>query len=218
MPYCTNCGAEADASNNFCHVCGTAMEQTARLAFPITPNRILILTIISFGAYLFYWIYLTWKHYRDHTGREAYPIWHALTLFVPIYGLFRIHAHMRSYNELMTDSGLQNSISAGWVVIVMIISFAVDNVALELGGGWALNDYSFGAAVASEILFAISLTLIIGMLLHVQTNLNQYWASLKDAVIVPSKVSVGEVLCVLFGVFAWSDTLQSLLSESYRSA
>ena len=101
---------------------------------------------------------------------------------------------------------------------MMIISFSVDNVALELGGGWALNDYSFGAAVASEILFAISLTLIIGMLLHVQTNLNQYWASLKDAVIVPSKVSAGEVLCVLFGVFAWSDTLQSLLSESYRSA
>ena len=30
--------------------------------------------------YLFYWFYLTWRQYRDHTGDTAYPVWHALTL------------------------------------------------------------------------------------------------------------------------------------------
>jgi len=197
---------------------GTAMHRTARLGYPISLNRILILAIVSFGSYLLYWLYLTWRQYRDHTGNEAFPIWHMLSLFVPIYGLFRIHAHMRSYNELMSRSGLLGSIGTGWVVTVVLIAGILDNVGFELIGGWGLDGYTFGAAVASEILWAISLTLVVGLLLHVQSNLNRYWASLENVQIVPSKVGVGEVLCVIIGLLAWSDTLQSLFSGSYRGA
>ena len=197
---------------------GTAKDQTARTGYPISLNRILILTIVSFGFYLIYWFYLTWRDYRDHTGSEAYPIWHALTLFVPIYGLFRIHAHMRSYNELMRKSGLHSGISIGWVVTVALVAGVFDNAALNLSGGLAFDSYTLGAAVASEILFAISLTLVVGLLLHVQSILNRYWAGLENVQIVPSKVRPGEVLCVIIGLLAWSDTLQSLLSASYRGA
>ena len=99
---------------------------------------------------------------------------------------------------------------------MVLISGMLDNVGLELTGGWGLDGYSFGAAVASEILWAISITLVVGLLLHVQSNLNRYWAGLENVEIVPSKVRVGEVLCVIFGLLAWSDTLQSLFSASYR--
>ena len=75
----------------------------------LPPTRILLMAVLSYGLYLFYWFYLTWKQYRDHTGREAFPVWHALTLVVPIYGLFRTHAHVRSFKELMVNSGYFNS-------------------------------------------------------------------------------------------------------------
>jgi len=70
------------------------------LRYELSPQRILFMTIASYGLYLFYWYYVTWyyvtwKQYRDSTGANAYPVWHALTLLVPIYGLFRTHAHMR---------------------------------------------------------------------------------------------------------------------------
>jgi len=196
----------------------TANEQTGHLGYLISLNRIVILTIVSFGFYLIYWFHLTWRDYRDHTGNEAYPIWHALTLFVPIYGLFRIHAHMRSYNQLMSKSGLLNGISIGWVVTVALVAGIFDNAALNLSGGLAFDNYTFGAAIASEILFAISLTLVVGLLLHVQSILNRYWAGLENVQIVPSKVRPGEVLCVIIGLLAWSDTLLSLLSASYRGS
>ena len=32
---------------------------------------------VSAGLYLLYWFYLTWKHFRDSTDRDAYPVWHA---------------------------------------------------------------------------------------------------------------------------------------------
>ena len=72
------------------------------------------MAVLSYGLYLFYWLYLTWKQYRDHTGQEVFPVWHALTLAVPIYGLFRTHAHVRSFKELMFSSGVTSTLSPGW--------------------------------------------------------------------------------------------------------
>ena len=216
MAYCTNCGAAVGENVNFCNSCGTAVHQTARLGYPISSNRILVLTIVSFGRYVIYWFYSTWKHYRDHTGNEAYPVWHTLTLFVPIYGLFRIHAHMRSYNELLSEAGSLDRINAGWVVTLALIAGILDNVALTLSGGWSGYEFTLGAAIVSETLFAISLILIIGVLLHAQGILNRYWTSLEDVQLVSPKFRVGEIAFVIVGLLAWSDTFQSLFSTSYR--
>lgn len=51
----------------------------------ISMTRIILLVIASYGVYPIYWMYRTWKQYRDHTGAEAYPVWHALTQLVPNY-------------------------------------------------------------------------------------------------------------------------------------
>ncbi len=219
MPYCTNCGAGVEKGGNFCGSCGTGIGQTAPLGYPISLNRILFLTIVSFGFYLFYWFYLTWRHYRDHTGNEAYPIWHALTLFIPIYGLFRIHAHVRSYNELMSKSGLLSGMAPAWVATVILIAIILGNVAGTLSGGLlGIDDYTFRAAVSAALLLAVSLALYLGVILHVQSNLNRYWESLANVQIVPSNVRVGEVVFSIIGLFAWLDTILSLLSASYRVA
>ena len=219
--YCPDCGAPVAEGQNFCSACGTGIQNGAPLGYPISSSRIIFLTIISFGVYLFYWHYLTWRHYRDHTRNNVYPIWHALALLVPIYGLFRIHAHMRAFNELMSSAGLLSSIAAGWVVTLLLAAGIIDNVAANLTGGFGFSDYtdySFGAALTAEILYAISLTMIAGVLLHSQSNLNLYWASLEDVRITASKVRVGEIVCSIMGVLAWSNTFASLLSASYRAA
>ena len=45
----------------------------------ISVRRVVLLSALSGGLYLYYWFFITWKHYRDHTGAEAYPAWHALS-------------------------------------------------------------------------------------------------------------------------------------------
>ncbi len=105
------------------------------------------MAVLSYGVYLFYWYYLTWKQYRDHTGQEAFPVWHALTLFVPIYGWFRFHAHVRTYKELMLRDGAPNSLNPGWAVVIFIVSSLLGWIG---GPGW--GDISQGEAVAIAIL------------------------------------------------------------------
>ncbi|MCI0895514.1 MAG: zinc-ribbon domain-containing protein, partial [Chloroflexi bacterium] len=91
MAYCPNCGTEAEPSFNYCSVCGrdlTGRSSTATvqqvpqelpstLDYHISVRRILIMSVLSHGLYLFYWFFLTWKQYRDHTGNPVFPVWHA---------------------------------------------------------------------------------------------------------------------------------------------
>lgn len=101
MPSCPNCSREVQLSQQFCAFCGAALtrsseglqvesgqqvsEQALRvLPYYVSSTRVLFMSVLSYGLYLVYWFYRTWEQYRNHTGTEAYPIWHALTLFVPI--------------------------------------------------------------------------------------------------------------------------------------
>lgn len=127
MPFCPTCGREYQLYANFCNACGHALPDApvtttdaglSELPYYISRKRIILMAILTFGLYLlFYWFYLTWKQYRDHTGNEAYPVWHTLSLFVPIYGLFRAYAHARTYRDLMQDAGIPSSVK-GWPAVV----------------------------------------------------------------------------------------------------
>ena len=168
------------------------------------------MTLLSGGLYIFYWFYLTWKHYRDSTGDEAYPVWHALTLFVLIYGFFRTHAHMRVYKELMTRQGLLTTISPRWAVLGVIGSWIFSSV---LG----YSPLTADEALAYIGLFAASTAIIVWLLVHVQSNLNRYWSHVYDRV-DSTGFSIIEVILGLFGAFIWADAIASVVSESYRLA
>ena len=192
---CPRCGTVNEPASAYCYQCGLPLEddlaQRAPSAttipvsqppvdFRVPLPRILIMMVLSLGLYFFYWICLTWKHYRDSTGEEAYPVWHTLTLFVPIYGLFRVHAHMRTYKELMTGEGMSTTISPGWAVVAVLVMWLFWILGYLIAGTW--------------------------LLLHVQGNLNQLWSYAYDRV-DSTGFSVVELALVIVGIFFWTTIL-----------
>ena len=159
-------------------------------------------------------MYLTWKHYRDHTREVAYPVWHAMAVGVPIYGYFRAHAHARSFKELMTDAGVETTINPGrvvfWVVVYSGLAF-IENQSLFS------SEISQGAAFVITMIDIISVVIVIGILQHLQRNLNQYWDSVAGSPVANARIGVGEVIIAVLGVLAWADTLATLLSSNYRA-
>ena len=181
-------------------------------------RRILIMSVLSHGLYLFYWFFLTWKQYRDHTGNPVFPVWHAMTLMVPVYSLFRTHAHMRTYKELMLDAGVTSTINVGLTVALVFTSSVLDTVSFNLGGGFAGSiEISTGTAAATAAINLISVAIVSGLLLHLQGNLNRYWHSLESAAIVDVRVGFSEVFLVFVGLFLWFDTVANLISPAYRA-
>ena len=173
------------------------------------------MTIASMGLYIFWWFYITWKHYRDHTGEIAYPVWHALTLIVQIYGLFRTHAHMRTYKELMLDERMDTSISPGVPVVIVLVTSWL--------GNYGLSDAIFGDVTYTMLRIwlitgVITTALTTWLLASVQSNINRYWRSVIAGRSVRSaRLGVGEAALAIVGVYLWSDAILSVASETYRN-
>ena len=98
---CLGCGSEIQAADRHCRSCGIELsEGLLVLRYKLSPKRVVVMSILSFGIYLWYWFYMTWKQYRDHTGERAYPVWHA-------FGPQR--AHLRALSDPRPHALLQGA-------------------------------------------------------------------------------------------------------------
>lgn len=171
------------------------------LPYYISPNRILVLTILSGGLYIFYWLYVTWRHYRDHTGENAYPIFHALSLMVPVYQFFRLHAHVRVYQELMDTRGVPTTLSPMRAVGIYFGVVMLELVALRLS---AAGPMITGAEqLAYFVIGVMQVVAITWLMAHAQRNLNRYWQHRLGARLTSAPFTLVEAALVLLGLLEW---------------
>ena len=202
------------AADRYCRSCGKQLsEGLPVLRCKLSRKRVVVMSILSFGIYLWYWFYLTWGQYRDHTGERAYPVWHALALNVPIYGLFRTHAHMRSFNELMVRLGALATISVGRTVVAV----AVVSLLVVVSSALKLGEITSGTAGVLILMYVTGVAIIAALLTQAQDNLNRYWDSVPNATADYVRIGAGEWILVVLGAFGWADALLTLFVESYRT-
>ena len=171
----------------------------------ISLTRIIALSIVSMGIYWIYWMYRTWKQYRDHTGDVAYPVWHALTQFVPIYQWFRFYAHIKAYKNLMDEQSVPNSLMLGLIMIITIIASLVANALLSAGFG--LESVSIKTELTLDIIGWIATLVTVIILCWVQSNINRYWAGVDHRLAQSARFGKGEILVVVIGVILWLFTI-----------
>ena len=186
------------------------------LPYYIPPNRIVLLTVLSAGLYIYYWMYVTWRHYRDHTGELAYPIWHALALLVPVYNLFRLHAHMRVYQELMDARGVPTSLNPLRAVLIYFGVFLLAMASLMLPAEGPITPAQQAAYVVINI---GQTTLVAWMLWQAQGNLNRFWQHRLGTRLGWKTPSLGELIVVAVGlVFGWGMLAAILIDPTFLSA
>ena len=191
--------------------CLYGSEQFIPNVIPI--QRVLFMTVASGGLYFFFWFYLTWKQYGDHTREQVYPFWHVVTQSVPIYGLFRVHAHMRTYAWLMSSHDVRSTINPLLAVAIIFIVNVLSPAAWLI----TLQDHlSQGQAVAALTLAVIQTAITAWLLIHVQRNLNRYWISASTNA-GHARVGAREVVLAVLGSISWGLMLGAVASESFRA-
>ena len=174
----------------------------------IATGRIIALSVISFGIYWIYWMYRTWKQYRDHTGEEAYPVWHGLTQLVPVYGFFRFHAHARVFKTLMQRRGVPDTLNLDALVVIVV----VNTIANLVAGG--LSNSSSVSLTVRLVAFVVQLATIavgIGVLCRIQSNLNRYWADVDHRLTQSARFGKGEIVCIGLGIIAWLGSIAGII-------
>ena len=196
---CAQCGQLNRSHANYCSACGaqgfadvTLEQGEAGPAYPpLTPEsyalrlsiaRIIILSIVTSGLYVFYWLYLTWKHLQSETGEVHYPVWHALTFLVPVYGLFRIHKHVAVIQAVSQRAGVEALLSPALAVTMLALYWLMAML--------SANSASFGTFI---ILNLIRLALITTVIVRSQATLNNYWSSVKGEALARVPLGGGEV-------------------------
>ena len=192
---------------------GTPVAAPAEGALPycISPNRIVLLTFLTAGLYIFYWMYATWRQYRDHTGETAYPLFHALTLLVPIYQFFRLHAHIRVYQELMDGGGVPCTLNPLRAALIYLAVATLGMVAFRLVAETPVTSSELVACFALNV---AQVGLVAGMLRQIQGNLNRFWRRRLRSQLGWRRLSLAEVGLVVLGLLVWLQWLIILLDPT----
>ena len=169
------------------------------MPYLISPARIVLLSILTLGLYTTYWLYKTWKHYKEHTGAEVYPIWHGLTSFVPVYGSFRAHAHLRIFGELAGAAGPAVAFSPGLAFFAILV-------------GW-LGVFVWWSVALTFLVQVVSIVAQIYMLLHAQPRINYYWDHVYGSRLRGVGIGKGEVIVVIVALlFVWPSFIATITS------
>ena len=166
---------------------GEADVQTQVLALRLSTARVLFLTVVSSGLYLFYWFYLTWKQLEPETRESHYPVWHTLTLFVPIYGLLRMYRHFSVIN------GLAGGLSPAFAVISLIVINFLD-----------LNSFGTTNLTTLVVRSIVSAALTAGIIACAQNSLNRYWEQQSETKVCEAPLGKGEVIFGVLGLLLWA--------------
>ena len=171
----------------------------------ISAPRIFALSVVSFGLYLFYWVYRTWEQYRQHTGADVYPVWHALAMLVPIYGWFRFYAHCKAYRDLMEESRVAHDLRMAPILVILIICTAVWS---PIPTVW-LNFYLGESDISVMIDLILDVVSLVGMLVativvcRIQANFNRYWAAVDGELANRARLGRGAMVLAALGVILW---------------
>lgn len=173
--------------------------------YHISTTRIVVLSIISFGLYLFYWLYRTWDQYREHTGANVYPVWHALAMLVPIYGWFRFYAHCKAYRDLMDTQGVPHNLNLTGIMVLLIVSAALWS---PIPTVW-LNFYLGESDIRVLLDLIFDVISLVGMLVatavvcRIQANFNRYWAAVDGALANRARYGRGAMVLAVLGAILW---------------
>lgn len=164
---------------------------------------IVAMSFATFGLYPFFWLYATWRELsverKDPTMR---PVWHALTQAVPIYGLFRFHAHMRYIRELAESASVQTTLHPLAATMIWFLTSWISNLTFRFSLRGTQSPFLVDLAV-----IAIDGALV----LWGQRTLNRTWAALPGGP-AAFKVHVFEwVVLILGGLLLVFAVLGSLL-------
>ena len=210
-PHCVSCGAELPPQGMYCSRCGARNERRVRYSL----WRVGILTLLSFGFYYFYWMYVSWKHLAaEMPGKEFHPFWHLMSQFVPIYNFVVLYQHFRTIKEVQGREGVESNLVPGLAVVLSVVAAFFFAIVYQLPDRavvlWVI--LSFIAIIGEGIL-----------VIWGQRNLNKYWERpgappVRSAGTGPGEIIITAVGGMITGLFLIGVILQILTISSLNEA
>jgi len=159
----------------------------------ISPLRLIIMSILTFGLYESYWIYKNWWYLKRRNGLDIKPFWRG------IFGYFYFHSLL---NIVKTDAVAYDmekpASSVNWLATTWIIIRISSNLIGRVFDNPTLN---------------LTIMLIPAYLLFVpiQNYINRITKQI-DPELKYYRFSAGHVICLIIGAIIWFGYISSLFA------
>lgn len=186
--FCSNCGTKVEEATKFCQSCGKQVGiQSSSVAieyYAISPNRLVLFSILTFGAYEIYWFYKNWQAIKKFEGQKISPFWRT------IFAVFFCHGLFKKILESAKSHNYQNLYSPGWVATAYILLLLVGN------GLSSVDSYEVGF----NLIWLIVVLSTFIPLLSVQEAINFNNEKVTGSSELKRDFSGGEVALIVIGV------------------
>jgi RNA polymerase subunit RPABC4/transcription elongation factor Spt4 len=197
--FCIKCGSKIEDKSKFCPKCGAKLENNQNDLdkntdvekhsvnieyFAISPGRLALFSILTFGIYEIYWFYKNWQAIKKAENQNISPFWRA------IFAVFFCHGLFKKVLESAKSHEYKESYSPGWLATAYIVLLVVGNALSRAESSDAgLNFIWLIVAVAAFI-----------PLLSVQKAINFNNEKIKGDTVIKQGFSSGEVILIVVGV------------------
>jgi hypothetical protein len=103
-------------------VAPSSSQATQPRYFPVSPAKLVVMSLASFGIYGFYWLYQNWVLERAHANEDFSPFWRTFFSPVWIYSLLR----------RMRDAAGAAQVSPNWTPAITTAAYLIITGALFL--------------------------------------------------------------------------------------
>lgn len=187
---CKNCNNKLPSDAKFCNKCGkpVALRESSTIEyFAISPKRLVLFSIITFGVYEIYWFYKNWEAVKKFEGEKIYPFWRA------IFAVFFCYSLFKKVLESAKSNAYEDSYSPGWLATVYILLLIIGN------GLSRIESYDIGFNL---IWLTVAIATFIP-LLSIQRAINFNNGRVRADFKLRKEFSGGEVVLIVVGVI-WS--------------
>lgn len=154
----------------------------------------------TFGLYVFFWIGFNWAEMKRQLNDDRmHPIWHALSMLVPIYSYFRFHANFRVLNELLATTRSSHRVRPLLAIGTFLLASLLAAVPIQDTVLLTLNVLAAVAAIS-------------WIIHHGQTGMNAYWDA-TPSVKTTDNVKLWERMAIAAGAGLWSLIILGMLAE-----
>jgi len=149
----------------------------------ISPARLIIASIVSFGLYEAYWIYKNWQYIKKRDSLNIRPFWRG------IFGVFFCHSLLKRIHgdpearAIQSPTFAAGGLATGWVVFVV-----------------AANIISRAPSIEASLISGIIPSYL--CFVPVQKYINAVAADINPEPKFHGW-SAGQIICLAFGIVVW---------------
>lgn len=136
----------------------------------LTGQQIAVLTFLTHGLYLIYWLFQSWRQHRNLTESRENALPLALGLMLPAYNIFRAHATARALKMTLDAKQSQHNLKP-WLPAAAMALLTALTVAAPAEMLLGISSNPAGSAFFQFVINALGVTAILLSILHCQRNL-----------------------------------------------